>query len=264
MLTFSRPLKVAVLCSARAPGLTYLLNRDPRRGAEYEIVCCISSEHIFAEQVRVERRGVPCVPHSIAQFCHDRGVRRTDMGARVDYDRETLELLNRYHPDIVVLDGYLLLVTDPLLRAFQGRIVNVHHSDLLQRNERGEVKYPGLRAVLEAFLGGEKETRASAHIVTETLDDGPVLLRSWAFAAPPVVGWAMEHDHLDVVRAAAWVHTEWMLREAWGPMLAGAIELAGVATERFGEPLNAALAGRWLLSADRSFTPDGAMLEVHP
>jgi hypothetical protein len=31
--------------------------------------------------------------------------------------------------------------------------------------------------------------------------------------------WAREHDHLDVIRAAAWAHTEWVLREAWGAML---------------------------------------------
>jgi len=255
---------VAVLCSGRAPGLPQILNRDPRRGTEYEIVCCMSSDPTFAEQVRVERRGVPCLPHSIAQFCQERGARRSDMNARADYDRDTLELLERFHPDLLLLDGYLLVVTDPLLRAFAGRIINIHHSDLLKRDELGRVKYPGLRAVRAAFTEGEVETRASAHIVTETLDDGPVLLRSWAFPAPPVVAWALAHDHPDVLHAAAWAHTEWMLREAWGPMLAGVIELAGVATECFGEPLNPALAGRWLLRQDGSFEPDGAMLEVHP
>jgi hypothetical protein len=185
------------------------------------------------------------------------------MDARAEYDRDTLRLLERFHPDALLLDGYLLVVTDPLLRAFAGRIINIHHSDLLKRDELGHVKYPGLRAVRDAFIDGEVETRASAHIVTETLDDGPVLLRSWAFPAPPVVAWAREHDHPDVLRAVAWAHTEWMLRAAWGPMLAGVIELAGVATERFGESLNPALAGRWLLRQDGSFEPDGAMLEVH-
>jgi folate-dependent phosphoribosylglycinamide formyltransferase PurN len=256
-------LQIAVLCSGRAPGLTHLLNRDPRRGTEYEIACCVSSEDTFAEQVRVERRGIPCVRHSIAEFCQERRVKRSDMAARADYDRQTIALLERFHPDMLLLDGYLLVVTDPLLRAFEGRILNVHHSDLLQRDDLGRVKYPGLRAVRDAFVEGETETRASAHIVTERLDDGPVLLRSWAFPAPPVVAWAREHDHLDVLRAAAWAHTEWMLREAWGPMLAGAIELAAGATERVGEPLNPARVGRWVMSQDGSYAPEGAMLEVH-
>ena len=49
------PLKVAVLCSHRAPGLVHLLNHDPRRGSEYEVVCCVTSSDTFAEEVRVER-----------------------------------------------------------------------------------------------------------------------------------------------------------------------------------------------------------------
>lgn len=60
-----RRLNVAVLCSRRAPGLVQLLNRDARRGIDYEIVCCITSSDTFSEEVRVERRGVPCLPHSI-------------------------------------------------------------------------------------------------------------------------------------------------------------------------------------------------------
>ena len=250
-----------MLCSGRAPGLMYLLNRDPRRGTEYDVMCCVSSRHTFAEQVRVERRGVPCMPHSLAQFCHEHGARPGDMDLRVDYDLATLRLLERYHPDLVVLDGYLLLLTAPFLQAFDGRIINVHHSDLLQRNERGDARYPGLRAVREALFAGEIETRATAHIVTERLDDGPVLLRSWAFPAPPIAAWARERDARDVLRAVAWAHQEWMLREAWGPMIAGAIELATRATEHPGAPLNPARSGRWALAPDGSFSPDAAMLE---
>jgi hypothetical protein len=90
MLTSTRPLRIAVLCSGRAPGLMYLLNRDPRRGTEYDVMGCVSSQHTFAEQVRMERRGVPCLPHSLAQFCHERGARPGDMALRVEYELATL------------------------------------------------------------------------------------------------------------------------------------------------------------------------------
>ena len=260
-MTLNRPLKVAVLCSGRAPGLLHLLNRDSRRGAEYEIVCCVTSHDTFAEEVRVERRGIPCIPHPISVFCRERGAPVGDLAVRADYDRATLSLLAPYHPDILLLDGYLLLLTQPVLDAFDSRIVNVHHSDLLQRTAEGAVRYPGLRAVREALLAGETETRATAHIVTERLDDGPVLLRSWSFAVPPVVEWARTHDAHDVLRASAWAHQQWMLREAWGPMMARVIEVAALAIERPGGPLNPARVGRWALATDGSLTPDGAMLE---
>jgi len=263
MLTpLNRPLRVAVLCSGRAPGLLHLLNFDPRRGTEYEIVCCVTSEETFGEEVRVERRGVPCMPHPIATFCSERGARRSDLDARAEYDRGTAKILEEYHPDVVVCAGYLLLLTRPMLDQYEGRILNVHHADLLLRSNDGAVRYPGLRAVRDAFLGGEAETRASTHIVTERLDDGPVLLRSWGFPVPPVVAWARAHDAGDVIRASAWAHTEWMLREAWGPMLAGSIELASWAFAGEKAPLDPVRIAGWTLAPDHSFAPDDVALEV--
>jgi len=263
MANLGRPLKVAILCSGRAPGLLHVLNRDARRGAEYEVVCCVTSHETFAEEVRVERRGIPCVPHSIAQFCHEHGASLGDLEARAEYDRSTLTILEAYHPDVLLLDGYELLLTRPALHEYEGRIIDVHPSDLLQRTADGRVRYPGLRAVHDALMAGETETRASAHIVTDRLDDGPVLLRSWSFAAPEMAAWARTHGAWDVLRAAAWAHHEWMLREAWGPMLARSIELAGLAIDRPGAPIDPIRAGRWALAPDGSFTPDGAMAETH-
>ena len=262
MLTFTRPLRVAVLCSGRAPGLLHLLNRDPRRGAAYDVVCCVTSEESFAEQLGVERRGVPIAVHSIARFCEQQGVTRTDRRVRAAYDHGTLEILERYHPDLVLLDGYLLLLTAPMLEAYDGRLINLHHSDLLLRNRDGSVRYPGLRAVRDAVLAGETETRASAHLVTAALDDGPVLLRSWPFAVPPVARWALDNGAADLLKSAIWAHQEWMLREAWGPMLAAVLELAAFGMTGPGGRIDHALAGRWALARDGSFTPDGVMLET--
>jgi folate-dependent phosphoribosylglycinamide formyltransferase PurN len=253
---------VAVLCSHRAPGLVSLLNRDPRRGHDYEVVCCVSSGETFAEEVRVERRGVPCIPHAIRPFCAARGAALRDMDARVEYDLATLEILKPYNPDVLLLDGYLLLLTDPVLRRFEGRIVNVHHSDLHRRNLLGEPRYPGLHAVRDALFGGEPETRATAHIVTETLDDGPVLLRSWSFPVAPVARWAFDRGAADVLRACAWAHQEWMLREAWTPMLERAIELAGQAFDRPGAPLDVAALGEWVLEEDGTLAPAGLAAEA--
>lgn len=259
----NRPLKIAVLCSGRAPGLLHVLNRDSRRGTAYKIVCCITSHETFAEEVRVERRGIPCIPHPIVDFCHAHGARFTDLEARAEYDRATVEMLETYRPDVVILDRYLLVLTEPMLRAYPGRIVSIHAADLQLRAADGTVRYPGLHAVRNAILGGETDTRATAHIVTPQVDDGPVLLRSWAFPVPPVARWARAHEASDVLRASAWAHQEWMLREAWGSMMARTIELVSLACERPDGPLNPALAGRWALAQDGSFTPDGAMLETH-
>ena len=250
------PLKVAVLCSQRAPGVVHLLNRDARRGTDYDVVCCVTSSDTFAEEVRVERRGVPCVPHPIRTFCRERDVQLTDLAARVDYDRETLELLKPFAPDVIVLAGYLLLLTAPVLERFEGRILNVHHSDLTIRDAIGQPRYRGLRAVRDAVLQGETQTRATAHVVTPRVDDGPIILRSWAFDVPVVARWALESASSDVLRAYAWAHQEWMLRTAWGPMLAHSIELASIGYTGPRAPLDVEAIGQWTLSSDGIASPD--------
>jgi folate-dependent phosphoribosylglycinamide formyltransferase PurN len=249
------PLKIAVLCSYRAPGLVPLLNTDPRRGPEYEIVCCVSASDTFDEEVRVERRGVPCLAHPIRSWCSSRGVPLRDLDARQDFDRETLKLLEPFNPDLLLLDGYLLVLTEPVLRRFAGRIVNIHHSDLADCDAQGLPKFPGLRAVRDAILAGRTATRATAHIVTERLDAGPVLLRSWQFPVASVARWALAHGAADVLRASIWAHQEWMLREGWPVMLARAIELAGLSLQASGRPLSLQ-AGRWLLDGNRSLAPE--------
>jgi phosphoribosylglycinamide formyltransferase 1 len=243
----TRPLRVAVLCSQRAPGLVHLLNADPRRGTEFEVVCCLTSNETFAEEVRVERRGVPCVAHPVREFYRERNARLPDLQTRVDYDTVTLQLLAPHRPDLLILAGYLLVLTEPVLETFEGRILNVHHSDLAQRDASGGPRYPGLRAVRDALFAGERETRATVHVVTPRLDDGPVLLRSWPFPVPEIARWALENGAPDALRAYAWAHQEWMLRTAWGPLLSRAIELAATGMATPDAPLEMEAMGQWVL-----------------
>ena len=78
----------------------------------------------------------------------------------------------------------------------------------------------------DAIIAGETETRASLHLVTEALDEGPVLLRSWAFPVSPLVADARAANAREVLHAYAFAHQEWMLRNAWGRLLAHGLELA--------------------------------------
>ena len=222
-------LRVAVLCSHRAPGLSFLLTEDPNRGSLYDLVCCLSSEEESEARAEAESAGLPFLSHPIARFSQARGVRRADLAARVDYDRETLALLEPYRPDLLLLSSYLLIVTEPLLRAFPDRIVNVHHADLTKRP-----RYAGLRAVRDAIFAGEMETRATAHLVTERLDDGPILWLSGPFPVSPLVRDALSWGATDVLKAYTYAHQEWMIRSAWGPLLSEAIaSVAARESERF-------------------------------
>lgn len=231
MLRLHHPITVAVLCSRHAPGLVHLLTRDGDRGRTYEIVCCITSDRSFFEEVRVERGGVPTLSHPIVEFYRARNASLYhDAEVRAEYDAQTAELLKPYAPDLVLLDGYLFLLTAPMLRAFHGRLLNLHFSDLTERYTDGRPRFPGVRAVRDALGSGVAETRATVHLVDAEPDSGPPLVRSWPFAVSPMVHDACAWNATDMFKAYVFAHQQWMMRAASGPLLAAALRL--IATRR--------------------------------
>jgi folate-dependent phosphoribosylglycinamide formyltransferase PurN len=225
-----RLLRVGVLSAHRAPGLSYLLEEDANRGRLYDIACVVTSEESIAEAATAASHRIPVLVHPIRQFCRAHGWRLSDPRGRAAYDGQTVERLAPYDLDLIVLAGYLYVLTEPMLKFFSHRIINVHHSDLTVRNACGRVRLTGLQAVRDAILAGESETRATVHVVTSDLDQGPPFLRSWPFPVAPLVRSAVAWRADDVLRAYVYAHQEWMIRATWGPLIATAIEL--VATER--------------------------------
>jgi folate-dependent phosphoribosylglycinamide formyltransferase PurN len=226
MLTLNRPMSVAVLCSHRAPGLPYLLNRDRRRGRLYELACVVSSERTFAEEVRVERRGVPVISHPIAGFYAARQASSVrSLGMRAEYDAATVDLIKPFRPDLVLLDGYLYLVTPALLDAFPARVLNLHYGDLTLRLDDGRPRFPGLRAVRDAIAAGRIETRATVHLVNAAPDAGAPIVRSWPFPVSPMIRDARTWGAVDMLKAYAYAQQQWMIRAASGPLLAAALGL---------------------------------------
>jgi len=261
MLNIHRPFRVAVLCSRQAPGLLHLLNRTPARGVAFEIVCCVTSEPTFAEEVRVERRGIPTLCHSIAAFCDAHGASLYhDLHARADYDRETLRLVEPFLPDLVLLDGYLYLVTPALLARFRNRVLNLHFADLTLRTIDGRPRFPGLRAVRDALADGRRETRATVHLVNDKPDDGPSIVRSWPFPVSPLVEELRSQCADDIFKAYAFAHEQWMMRTASGPVMAAAFELIAAGAVDLDDLASSQTAAPWTL--DRSgclVTPEVAV-----
>lgn len=235
MLSVPGPLRVALLCSRRAPGLLHLL-RDRNRGCLYQIVCAMTSEEEFEPRHLFESAGIPLLVHPLRELCRRRKGSRGNLELRREYDAESVRRLAPYRPDALALSGYLLILTDPALEAFPGRIVNVHGSDLALRGAGGHPRYVGLRSVRDAIFAGEPSTRATAHIVTDRLDDGPILARSREFPVSPMVADALADGAVGWLKAYAYAHQEWMLHRAWGPLLAVSLSKMAVSLPRQGEP----------------------------
>jgi folate-dependent phosphoribosylglycinamide formyltransferase PurN len=224
MLKPEHPLRVAILSSRRTPGLSELL-ADPRRGRLWELAGVLATAEDFAGAAELERAGISLLTNPIRPFYAERGARITDRAARCDYDEKTVELLEILRPDLLLLSSYLYLLTTPMLAAYRGRIVNVHGSDLTRRGPSGLPRYGGLRAVAEAIFAGERETRATAHWVDEGMDTSRPILRSRPFPVSPMVESARACGDVRALKAYAFAHQEWMLREAWGPLSRGVLRL---------------------------------------
>lgn len=86
---------------------------------------------------------------------------------RLDFDRQTIQILRDHQVDLVCLAGYMRLLTPDFIRAFPNRILNIHPSLL--------PSFPGLHAQKQALEHGVKITGCTVHFVDEGLDSGPII-----------------------------------------------------------------------------------------
>jgi phosphoribosylglycinamide formyltransferase 1 len=228
MLNVRSPLRVAILCSHRAPGSVALLEHA-KRSLRWDVVCAITTEPLFRDQDVFERADVPLLSFPIREFHRERGFSLSDRSARTAFDAQTVDALQSLDVDVVLLLGYLYVVTDVLLDAFPGRVFNIHDSDLAIENSEGARRFVGLHSTRDAIVAGELEIRSTLHRVTSELDAGPIVIRSRAYPIAAFARAAAHAGHTDIVRAYAYAQREWMMRDSWGAMAVHAIEsvLAG-------------------------------------
>lgn len=225
MLTPTRkaPLRVAVLCSRRAPGLDALL--APEDKAEHEVVGVITSDPASAVLPRLAGAHIRSMVHDVRAFHQHRGAPLSELSVRREFDQEMVRLLAGMRPDLVVLAGYLYVVTDPVLTAYPDRVINIHDADLSMTDLSGLPRYRGLHSTRDAVIAGEPETRSTVHLVTARVDVGPLLLKSRAFPVHPMIGDARRWNAVDLLKAYAYAQREWMMRSCWGRLLTTAVEL---------------------------------------
>ncbi|NDK97783.1 phosphoribosylglycinamide formyltransferase [Photorhabdus bodei] len=89
---------------------------------------------------------------------------------RQAYDEALKHVIDQYQPDLLVLAGYMRILTPDFVQHYLGRLLNIHPSLL--------PKYPGLHTHRKAIANGDTEHGTSVHFVTEELDGGPVILQA--------------------------------------------------------------------------------------
>ena len=223
--TAGDPLPVAVLTSARAPGLERLLERSAGRGAPYRIVSVVASDPESSALPAAESAGVATEVRCPEAFCRRRGADVGDRVARRAFDRRLVDWLRASGAEAVLMCGYLWIATGELLAAFPDRVFNIHDADLTLRDGNGVPLYRGLRSTRDAVVAGEPETRSTVHLATERVDVGPPLLLSRPFPVHPMVEDARAWRDEDLLKAYAYAQREWMMKACWGALLDRALEL---------------------------------------
>jgi len=94
----------------------------------------------------------------------------SDYESREDYDRALQLLIDEQQPELVVLAGFMRILSEGFVNHYQDKLINIHPSLL--------PKYRGLNTHQRAIDAGEKEHGATVHFVTPELDDGPLVLQA--------------------------------------------------------------------------------------
>lgn len=151
--------KIVVLASGSGTNLQALIEATRERDFPGEIIAVgCNRPGAFA----LERAAQANIPTFV--------IDHTKSDSREAFDASLMAELHRHNPDVIVLAGFMRILTADFVRAFRGRMLNIHPSLL--------PAYTGLNTHKRVLEAGDKVHGVSIHFVTEELDGGPVIAQS--------------------------------------------------------------------------------------
>lgn len=150
---------IVVLASGSGTNLQALIDASRERNFPGEIIAVgCNKPDAFA----LERAAQANIPTFV--------VNHKNHGSREEFDGALMAELRRYNPDLIVLAGFMRILTDDFVRAFRGKMLNIHPSLL--------PAYTGLNTHQRVLEAGDATHGVSIHFVTEELDGGPVIAQA--------------------------------------------------------------------------------------
>jgi phosphoribosylglycinamide formyltransferase-1 len=151
--------RIVVLISGHGSNLQALIDAERRNELGGGRIVAVFSNR--ADAFGLERARKAGIPTEV--------VSHRDFPSREGFDQALSERIDAYHPDLVVLAGFMRILTPAFVHHYAGRLINIHPSLL--------PKYPGMHTHARAIEAGEAEHGATVHFVTEGVDEGPVILQ---------------------------------------------------------------------------------------
>jgi phosphoribosylglycinamide formyltransferase-1 len=157
-------LKIGVLASGSGSNLQSIIDNSERGVLPIDIACVISNNVGAFALERARKHGIPAlhIDHRI-------------FTGREAYDAALVETLHEYGVELVVLAGFMRIITPVLLDAFPAAVMNIHPALL--------PAFPGLHAQRQAIDYGVKVSGCTVHFVDAGTDTGPIIIQ----AAVPVM-----------------------------------------------------------------------------
>ncbi|WP_066963176.1 phosphoribosylglycinamide formyltransferase [Microbulbifer sp. Q7] len=151
--------RVVVLISGSGTNLQAFLDDAASGACEYTVEAVISNKADAYGLTRARNAGVATEVLS-----------HRDFSDREHFDQAMVKRIDSYQPDLVILAGFMRILTPDFVRHYSGHLLNIHPSLL--------PKYQGLHTHQRALDAGDSEHGATVHFVTEELDGGPPVLQA--------------------------------------------------------------------------------------
>lgn len=151
--------KIAVLISGQGSNLQAIIEACQTGFIRGKIVTVISNKIDSFGLERAESADIP-----------SRVFLRQDFASNLDMDKAIGDYLEDLNVDLIVLAGYMKILTKPFTQRFAGKILNIHPSLL--------PKYPGLYTYQRALENGDSEHGTTVHFVNEEIDGGAIVLQA--------------------------------------------------------------------------------------
>lgn len=153
------PLPIVILISGYGSNLQAIIDAIDSKNLSADIRAVISNKKDAYGLERAKKAGIPVEV-----------VQHTDFENREAFDKALIGKIDQYQPGLVVLAGFMRILTEDFVNHYQGRMMNIHPSLL--------PKFQGLNTHARALAENEKIHGASVHFVTSDLDSGPIIIQA--------------------------------------------------------------------------------------
>ncbi|TNF98395.1 MAG: phosphoribosylglycinamide formyltransferase [Gammaproteobacteria bacterium] len=153
------PFNICVLVSGNGSNLQAIIDNIEQNRINARIACVISDKK---DAYAIERARRHRITHEV--------LIPKNGEAREDYDQRLSDIIDRQQTDLIVLAGFMRILSTKFVNRYKGRMINIHPALL--------PKFKGLNTHQRAIDAGETRHGASVHFVTPELDGGPIIMQS--------------------------------------------------------------------------------------